>query len=675
MKKTISIITFTIISSYVFAQQWVLDEIADEQRDTGSSPVDGILGMLLFFGIIWILGNIADKWKDAKDKGEKYRIKVEREKKEKKELEKKEKVLRTNAIPSPMDLGLSVKWADFNIGAYKSNDFGDTFYWAENSPSKCGSPKHYKKNTNHIGNISGNKDYDAAANIYGDKWRLPTDDELKELIEKCKWQADIIEGTEGYTVIGPNGNSIFLPFTDKNYGDSEFSYSHYWSSCPSFRRDLHESAQSLRIEKGTNAIELVHGSSAARCLFSIRPVYGDLASDEETKSKSLFVFSCLKEAIVDDLSQLYKKYEEQSYIKDEEKKDSTILGIFYDESKTFTDEYGVVYSIDGKRLLDAGNCTANNYIIREGTEILCNNAFGKTFFQERNNRIELGKIIVPSSVCYISPSALPNSCTVECYSPYYNVVDELLVDKRKLSVVKCLNKFKQKAFVGVPIVSIESYAFSHCDALRNVSLPDSLVYIKEFAFFNCPMLEEVNLPNSLKDIEDSAFANCEMLTIKSLPISIRNIGNNAFYRCNRFEGVIPIEIDTLGITPFPKKECYLKSLSSNYSITNGLLINNSKCSVIQSLQPIKELEIPDNIIEIEDHAFSWTDLETVIIPSNIKSIGVSAFSCCDYLLHFEFNNNIKLISTGMFSWCKKLKEIIIPDGIERIDDYAFKNCI
>ena len=599
----------------------------------------------------------------------KQKSRIEREKKQRIEIEKKEKILRDNAIPSPIDLGLSVKWANFNIGAYKPNDFGSTFYWAENAPSKSGCPKHEKKNTNQIGNISGKKEYDAATNIYGGKWRLPSDEECKELIEKCIWKLDIIEGVEGYCVIGPNGNSIFLPFTYKYYGDSQYTHGYYWSSCPSYRRGLYESAQNLMFERDSKRIELNIGSTAARCLYSIRPVYGDLPSEEESKSMILAAFSNIQDTKVDALAEIYEKFEEQSCIKDEEK-----TAFFFDSTKTYTDECGVVYSIDGKRLLDAGNCNVNNYTIKEGTEIICSNAFRKKFFQECNNKVELGIIVIPASVCYIAPSALPDTCKAESHSPYYDIIDELLIDKRKLSVIRCLNKFKQKAFIGAPITSIESYAFAHCGSLRKVSLPDSLMTIKECAFYNCPMLEEIILPNSVEEIEESAFGNCESLNIMSLPTNIRNIGNHAFFRCKHFEGIIPAQLESLGISPFPKNGNDINSLSPFYSVYKGLLIDNTKNSVVQSLQSLKVLNLPESIVSIDDYAFSWSDLESVIIPSTIKSIGDNAFNSCKHLTHIEFNKSIKHISKGMFSFCDNLEEVHLPDWIEEIGDYAFRYC-
>ena len=119
-----------------------------------------------------------------------------------------------------IDLGLSVKWAECNLGALDTaSGCGDYFAWGEtdskssygwNSYTHCdGSAA-----TSHdLGDIEGT-DYDAAHYQWGDKWRLPTADELKELKEKCTWTWDaslqLVGGLPGYRVTGPNGKSIFL---------------------------------------------------------------------------------------------------------------------------------------------------------------------------------------------------------------------------------------------------------------------------------------------------------------------------------------------------------------------------------------------------------------------------------------------------------------------------------
>lgn len=120
----------------------------------------------------------------------------------------------TYVAPSePVDLGLSVKWAPFNVGGSMSSPGGNYFCWGETAPKK------YTHRFNYVHydpiedtyadlgeNICGGE-YDAATQCWGEDWRLPTADEFKELIEKCEWTRS------GYDAIvtGPNGNSIKLP--------------------------------------------------------------------------------------------------------------------------------------------------------------------------------------------------------------------------------------------------------------------------------------------------------------------------------------------------------------------------------------------------------------------------------------------------------------------------------
>ena len=52
---------------------------------------------------------------------------------------------------------------------------------------------------------------DVATVNWGGKWRMPTNAELTELCEKCTWIWIALNGVDGYKVVGPNGNFIFLP--------------------------------------------------------------------------------------------------------------------------------------------------------------------------------------------------------------------------------------------------------------------------------------------------------------------------------------------------------------------------------------------------------------------------------------------------------------------------------
>lgn len=139
-----------------------------------------------------------------------------------------------------VDLGLSVKWATYNIGANDIDDYGEFFAWGETTPyheqltwinyewthSPC-SPDQILSSI-----------YDAATVNWGRSWRMPTNEELDELINKCNWEwEENFNNTSiaGYIVSSKkNSNAIFLPASkfishdDKKIPQATDGY--YWSS-------------------------------------------------------------------------------------------------------------------------------------------------------------------------------------------------------------------------------------------------------------------------------------------------------------------------------------------------------------------------------------------------------------------------------------------------------------
>ena len=122
-----------------------------------------------------------------------------------------------------IDLGLSVKWASCNLGATSCEECGDFYSWGETTTKKV-----YKTGSSKFKNVSKNnlqkkgvidaygnltKEYDAASQRLGGYWRMPTQREMEELVNRCKWYPRSYNGIDGYLIQGPNGNTIFLPNT------------------------------------------------------------------------------------------------------------------------------------------------------------------------------------------------------------------------------------------------------------------------------------------------------------------------------------------------------------------------------------------------------------------------------------------------------------------------------
>ena len=143
-----------------------------------------------------------------------------------------------------VDLGLSVKWANMNVGAKKASGFGTYFAWGETK-----SKDYYSWNT--YAWSKGDSQFltkysttdrrsqlapgDDAAHInLGGEWRMPTVDEFEELINNCTWEWTAQDGVNGYKVTSKKtGNSIFLPITGfRYYADTQFRsiMGVYWTS-------------------------------------------------------------------------------------------------------------------------------------------------------------------------------------------------------------------------------------------------------------------------------------------------------------------------------------------------------------------------------------------------------------------------------------------------------------
>lgn len=163
-----------------------------------------------------------------------------------------------------VDLGLSVKWADMNLGARAPEDFGFYYFWGDTQghsgdiadgfnflygeykyfpdkatgPNKFGITKYCNIEEYGLDGFTDTLESledsdDAAIAEWGGNWRMPGKAEWKELVDNCTWKKVNHEGLNGYEVKGSNGNSIFLPFSGSR-SDIRFmaagTFGYYWSS-------------------------------------------------------------------------------------------------------------------------------------------------------------------------------------------------------------------------------------------------------------------------------------------------------------------------------------------------------------------------------------------------------------------------------------------------------------
>ena len=182
----------------------------------------------------------------------------------------------SSGVPEMIDLGLSVKWATFNVGATKPEDYGDYFAWGETEPYyeagfaqenpqshwlqgklhgydwpsyKYGSAsdqltKYCNDESSGLNYFTDNNSMldsedDVAHMQWGGDWRMPTEEEFEELENNCSWTWTTLNGVSGYRVTsnksGYTDRSIFLPAVGCRYDTNLYLYDvgsdgYYWSS-------------------------------------------------------------------------------------------------------------------------------------------------------------------------------------------------------------------------------------------------------------------------------------------------------------------------------------------------------------------------------------------------------------------------------------------------------------
>ena len=302
-----------------------------------------------------------------------------------------------------------------------------------------------------------------------------------------------------------------------------------------------------------------------------------------------------------------------------------------DELKeAFIDEWGVKYSKDVRKLLKVPQELRRGYSVKEGTRIICNNAFAGC---------SLSNIAIPDSVTAIGDSAFSDCSSLS------NIV------------------------IPDSVTAIGDFAFSGCSSLSNIVIPDSVTAIGDSAFSDCSSLSNIVIPNSVTAIGDGAFFGCSSLPNIVIPNSVTSIGDSAFFDCSSLPNiVIPNSVTSIGDSAF--FDC---SSLSNIVIPDS--VTKIRDSAFEYCRSLSKIVIPDSVTAIGDSAFSdCSSLPNIVIPNSVTSIGDSAFYRCSSLSKIVIPDSVTDIGNRAFSCCRSLPNIVIPNSVTSIEDYAFSDC-
>ncbi|MGN0194989.1 MAG: BACON domain-containing protein [Candidatus Cryptobacteroides sp.] len=136
-----------------------------------------------------------------------------------------------------VDLGLSVVWASWNVGASKPEEVGNYYAWGETATKNAYYINSYARGNDYTDGkeIHLDASHDAATANWGNKWRMPTEEEIMELkrSEKLQLRKYTHNGVEGLLYVSTNGKSIFFPYTGwRDYSSDVQNKDHmgFWSN-------------------------------------------------------------------------------------------------------------------------------------------------------------------------------------------------------------------------------------------------------------------------------------------------------------------------------------------------------------------------------------------------------------------------------------------------------------
>ena len=251
---------------------------------------------------------------------------------------------------------------------------------------------------------------------------------------------------------------------------------------------------------------------------------------------------------------------------------------------------------------------------------------------------------------------------------------------------------------GKPVIKIGSFggydAFSGCESLTHVTIPDGVKYIWFNAFSGCENLQSVIIPDSVIEIGESAFHGCTSLNNVTIPDSVVSIGWYAFLDCTNLKNIkVPDSVINVGggvITSTawyedqPDGLVYFGKVACDYK---GYLPENSSIAFKEGTKGIgsdafgtygfnlKSVTIPDSVVCIGSHAFyGCRSLESITIPDSVTIIDWAAFEYCTSLETITIPDGVTIINRQTFENCTGLKSITIPDSVVRVYWDAFKNC-
>ena len=242
------------------------------------------------------------------------------------------------------------------------------------------------------------------------------------------------------------------------------------------------------------------------------------------------------------------------------------------------------------------------------------------------------------------------------------------------------------------VTSIGSYAFSSCSSLTNITIPEGVTSIGSYAFEGCKSLTSVVIPEGVASIGSSAFEGCSSLTSIVIPEGVASIGSSAFSGCSLYEVINNSDIElTIGSSDNGYLAYWAKVIidkDGNKTYKSGyegfeyidtsdgfrFVKENGVYKLIAYLGNEDTVTLPTDINGNSYEIYHMRGVKNVIIPDGVTSIGNYAFQFCYSLTSITIPESVTSIGKSAFMSCSSLTSLVFPEGVTEIGDTAFNGC-
>ena len=261
--------------------------------------------------------------------------------------------------------------------------------------------------------------------------------------------------------------------------------------------------------------------------------------------------------------------------------------------------------------------------------------------------------------------------------------------------------------IGSNLTNLDNDVFYNCVDLKAINVDDNnisfssdngVLFNKDKTKILCFPLDktdkEYSIPKTITTIGESSFYNCTNLISVEIPDSVTNIEDGAFTGCTRLEKVY---WNAKNVADFTSSSNVFDDVGTE-SLGTELVFGNTVESIpaylcygdyFSNKPNIKTVKIGNNVARIGKSAFyNCTSLNSVIIPASVTTIGSSAFYNCENLesvyitditawcnIDFDgYNSNPLYYANKLYINGVSATDIVVPDGVKRINNYAFYNC-